>query len=298
LVADLRRRQPPPKGLQQTYARIVEAYHRPWRNQEIEEGAIVWCDAKYMDEFVKELKTAGSFLDLVQTGGFDFNLGPLPMKFSVLVKLVLRIISSRPQLSSGLFGSGDAGSVAALDALINFLVRRRRLSPFIGLPEPRNGSKPSVWPIEWAALNDIASRHFHALGICDKRVDAHFGAGNEALATVVSNHFRGVVKKAMREASLFRQTWEVREPGVAGRLVYEGELRHALLFRDEQGATRADRVRLEIQLPPDAILSRSSSEPTLRAWVFGKILNCSVEHGTLSLHVKPIAILTDYAAQQ
>jgi ABC-type phosphate/phosphonate transport system substrate-binding protein len=309
LVVDLRRRQPPPKGLQQTYDRMVEAYHRPWRSREIDEGAIVWSDPKYMDDFVKELKTAGSLLDVVQAGGLDFNLGPLPLRFSVLMKLGSRLISRRPQLSSGLFGSGDAGSVAALDVLIGFLVRRRRLSGFVGLPESsHHGPQRPVWPIEWEALNDIASRHIRALGICDKRVDANFGAGpsgagcgaagHSALSAVVSNHFRGVVKKATREASLFLQTWDVREPGVADRLVYEGELRSALLLRDDNGAVQASKVRLEVHLPPDAVLSGSSTESTLRAWVFGKILNWSVEHGTLSVHVRPIAVLKDNADQQ
>ncbi len=299
LVVDLRRRRPPPIGLQQTYQRMIEAYHRPWRSLEIDEGGIVWCDARSMDDVVKELKTTGSFLDAVQAGECDFNLGPLPLRPSAVVKLGLRLFGRRPQLSSGLWGSGDAGNVAALDALIGFLVRRHRLSPFVGLPES-TGRGPALpaWPIEWEALNDIATRHFQQLGVCDKRVDAHFGAGHGAHSAVVSNHFRSVLKKATREASLFRQTWNVLEPGVPGRLVHEGELRSALLLRDERGSTPASRIRIEVHLPADAVLSRPGVESTLRAWVFGKILNWSVEQGTLSVHIKPIAILRDHADQQ
>jgi hypothetical protein len=298
LVADLRRRRPPPRGFQQTYDRMVEAYHRPWSSREIDEGAIVWCDPKSMDDLVKELKTAGSLLDAVQAGAFDFNLGPLPMRFSVLLKLGSHLVSRRPQLATGLFGSGDAGNVAALEGLISFLVRRHRLSAFVGLPESTDHEpKPPAWPIEWEALNDITNRHFRALGICDKRVDANFGAGHSGLAEVVSNHFRGVVKKATRDASLFRQTWNVHQPGVPDRLVYEGELRSALSMRDDRGSMQANKVRLEVHLPPDAVLSHAP-ESTLRAWVFGKILTSAVEGGTLSLHVKPIAILKDYADEQ
>ena len=72
-AVDLRRRQPPPKGLHQTYQRMVETYHRPWREKEIEEGEILWSDPKSTDEFVKELKTKGSFLDLIRSGGVDYN---------------------------------------------------------------------------------------------------------------------------------------------------------------------------------------------------------------------------------
>ena len=49
--------------------------------------------SQYMDDFVKELKTAGSFLDVVAAGGFDFNFGPLPVRFSILMKLASRLIN-------------------------------------------------------------------------------------------------------------------------------------------------------------------------------------------------------------
>jgi hypothetical protein len=216
------------------------------------------------------------------------------------MKLASRLMNHKPQLSSELIESSGASSAAALDTLIQFLVCKRRLSPFVGFPEPDGGgtgTRTPAWPIEWEALNDIASRHFQHLGICDKRVDADLGAQNGALSAVVSGHFRAVIKKATRDASLFRQTWTVREQGTAGRLVYEGEMRCPLLLRNENGAAPASSVRLEINLPPEAVLSRSSAEPTLQAWVFGKILNWSVEHGVLSLQVKPIAILKDYDHQ-
>jgi hypothetical protein len=298
LVIDLRRQQPPPKGLHQTYQRMVETYHQPWRAQEIEEGEILWCDAKYIDEFVKELKTAGSVLDLVQAGGFDFNFGPIPVRFSIFMKMASRLLKRRPQLSSELVESSGGGSVAALDTLIQFLVHRRRLSPFIGFPEAASGaSMPPAWPIEWEALNDIATRHFQRLGICDKRVDANFGQNSSALSPVVSQHFRGVIKKATRDASLFRQTWTVAEPDKPARLVHEAELRSALLLSGPNGSAPASRVQVEANLPAGAVLSTNSSEPTVTAWVFGKVLHWSVEKGVLSLQVRPMAILRDYDHQ-
>jgi len=297
VAIDLRRRQPPPTGLQQTYQRMVETYHRPWREQEIEEGEILWCDPKYMDEFVKELKTAGSLLDVVQGGGCDFNFGPLPVRFSILMKLGSRLFKRRPQLAGDLVEAAGGGNVMALDTLIQFLVCRRRLSPFVGLPESTaNATRPPASPIEWEALNDIASRHFQQLGICDKRVDANLGSQHSVLSGVVSNHFRSVIKKATHDASLFRQTWTVREPGTTARLAYERELSTALILRNQNGSAPASRVQVEVNLPPGAVLSGASETP-LRAWVFGKILNWSVEHGIVSLQVKPMAILRDYAHQ-
>jgi len=206
LAIDLRRRQPPPKGLLQTYQRMVETYHRPWRAQEIEEGDILWCDAKYVDEFVKELKSAGSFVDLLRAGDWDFNIGPVPVKLSLIMKLRAVLLRRRPELSAELVEAVGVGSAAALDSLIQFLVRRHRLSPFVGFPERAAGaSRQPALPIEWEALNDITARHFQQLGISEKRVDAQLSSENNALSAVVSQHFRGVIKKAGRDASLFRR---------------------------------------------------------------------------------------------
>ena len=164
-----------------------------------------------MEEVVKEIRAEGSFLDDVRRGGYDFNFGPLPVRLSFLVRAGSRMISRRPQ---DLLGPRDAGVVAALETLISVLLSRRRLSTFVGFPEAgRDGSRAPAKPLEWEALNAIASRHFHSLGICDKPVDSHFGGVDSALSSVVSNHFRSVVKKATREISLFSQTWTILRAG-------------------------------------------------------------------------------------
>ena len=152
--------------------------------------------------------------------------------------------------------------------------------------------------MEWEALNAIASRHFHSLGICDKPFDSHFGGVDGALSSVVSNHFRSVVKKATREISLFSQTWTIREPDAAGRLIYECDLCSALQLRDTNGPAQVNKVTLEIGLPSTAVLSHPTSGTTLRAWMFGKVFDSKLEHGALKLHLKPIAILKDDADQQ
>jgi hypothetical protein len=114
---------------------------------------------------------------------------------------------------------------------------------------------------------------------------------------VVSAHFRGVLKKATHDASLFRQTWTVRANGTGARLDHEAEMATAVLLRTENGSTAVSKVRVDVDLPSGAALSGTSADATLRAWVFGKILNWSMEHGTVSLKVKPIAILRDYDHQ-
>jgi ABC-type phosphate/phosphonate transport system substrate-binding protein len=288
LVVDLRRRRPEPRGLHQTYQRMVESYHRPWRKQEIEESGILWSDPKCRDEFVKELKSGDSFLEMVQGGGLDFNLGPLPIKLSVLIKLGARLIGRGPQL----WDLGDGPSRLALDKLVQFLVRNRRLSPFVGFPEPSAGSPRPAWPIEWEALNDIISRHLQQLGVSDKRVDAQVSADSSMLSTVVSKHFGEVLKKATRGASFFCQTWVVRQSD--GRLVCEGEMRSALMLWHEHGSAPASKVRLEVVVPGDTPAAPWPVGSPFQAWVLGKIAKWSIEHGTLVVHVKPLAILKSH----
>jgi ABC-type phosphate/phosphonate transport system substrate-binding protein len=299
-AADVRRRQPPPKGLLQTYQRMVEAYHRPWRQRQVEEGEILWADLKYMDELVKELKLTGSPLDVVRAGGFDFNFGPIPVRLSVLMRVASQMVTRTPQLSSELIESSGGGSVAALDTLIQFLVRRRRLSPFVGFPECVDGkSEPPASPMEWQALSDIAARHFQRLGIGQKQVVVDLGPQNDVLSAVVSSHFQDVIRKGTHAASLFCQTWNVQDKGVSGRLVCEQQIRSALALGNGNGNGHrtASRVRVEVTMPGDAVLYGHAEQTALRAWVFGRILTWSVDQETLSLQVKPIAILREYAQQ-
>jgi hypothetical protein len=49
---------------------------------------------------------------------------------------------------------------------------------------------------------------------------------------------------------------------------------------------------MEVNVPA-ASLSRSSNDPSLRAWVFGRILKWTVEHGTLFMQIKPVAIVKE-----
>jgi hypothetical protein len=139
--------------------------------------------------------------------------------------------------------------------------------------------------------------NFQRLGVCDKPVDAHFGGPGSPLATAVSGHFRGVIKKGTHDVSLFRQTWLVCEPDADGRLFDERELRSPLTLRTQDGAAPACRVRMQVSLPSAVALAVPAIEPTLRAWVLGKILNWSVESDVLFLKVKAIAVLRDYAHQ-
>ena len=282
---------------------MVEAYHRPWREPG-DRGRRRFSGVipKYMDDFVKEFKTAGSFLDVVQARRMRLQLRTDPD--AILDPDEARVAADQPP-AAAVIGScsepRDAGDVAALDTLISSScagVACRRSSG--SRSRPGHGSRAAgladrMGSVERHRVPAFSTRS----GICDKRVDANFGAGHGALSAVVSSHFRGVIKKATREASLFRQTWNVREPGRPRRLVYEGELRSALLLRDDNGSAHGEQgAPGSAACRPTRCCPRIVGDTTLRAWVFGKILNWSVEHGALSLHVKPIAILKDDADQQ
>jgi ABC-type phosphate/phosphonate transport system substrate-binding protein len=296
LVVDLRRHQQPPRGLQQTYRRIVEDYHGPWLGQELEDGAIVWSDPKKMDETVARIKSQGSFLDLLAAGAFDFEIGPIPVRFSLLVKL-FRVLFKGRRLPGDL-PETHGGSAAALDSLIQCLVSRNGLSPFIGFRDADAAAdSAAVYPAEWEALDDIVSRHLAQLGISDKPIGTNFGSLSAPLVSAVATHFQAVLKKAKLDASLFCQTWKVEDPDNHWRLVYERDLHAPLVLRGSDGsARRANRVRLDVSPRTKARLATSANMP-LRAWVFGKIHEWSVDNDVLVILLRPIAVVRDYAHQ-
>ena len=296
LVVDLRRHQPPPRGLQQTYGRLVEDYHEPWRGQELEDSAILWSDPERMDETVARIKSQGSFVDLLGAGAFDFEIGPIPVRFSLLIKL-LRVMFKARRLP-GELPDGHGGSAASLDALIQCLVSRKGLSPFIGFREPdATVGSTAVYPAEWEALDDIVSRHLTQLGISDKRIGTNFGNLSAPLVSAVATHFQAVLKKAKHDASLFCQTWKVEDADNHWRLLYEKDLHAPLVLRGQDGsARRANRVRIDVSPNANARLTTSADVP-LRAWVFGKIHDWSVDNDVLMVQIRPIAVVRDYVHQ-
>ena len=298
LVVDLRRHQPPPRGLRQTYQCIVEDYHRLWGDKELEDGAILWSDSAKMDETVARIKSQGSFIDLLSAGAFDFEIGPVPIRFSLLMKL-LRVVFRGRQLPGDL-PEGYRGT-AALDSLIQCLVSRKGLSPFIGFTEgDGTAGDTTACPAEWNALDDVVSRHLTHLGIADKPIGTNFGRLSAPLMSAVADHFQAILEKAKLDASLFCQTWNVTKPDSHWQLAYESDLLAPMVLRDETGsARRANRVRIEVS--PENTENRArlsaSSEANLRAWVFGKIYNWSVDNDVLVILIRPIAVMRRYAHQ-
>ncbi len=294
---DLLRKRPPPKGFYQTYQAMVEKYHRPWREGEIEESDVVWYDPAQMDQFVKDLRRQGRLMDLVRSGGLDFSLGPIPIKLSILMKIFDGIFRTRLKLPPELMESSEVGIVAALDNLIKFLAGTRRLSPFIGFPEqPVEGSRLPEKPLEWEALNDVASRHFRRLGISQKPVDASLRRDSPALSAVVSSHFHGILKKGRRDASFFRQTWkieEIEENGRRYRLTHAEDLGGELRLATQEGPVT--RVVVEFKIPVEPRLRDSLPGEEVDAWLLGRINQRSGSNGdgiySLALQFKPIALL-------
>jgi ABC-type phosphate/phosphonate transport system substrate-binding protein len=310
-IVDLRRQQPPPTGLLQTYQRMVAELRSPWRHYAIEENNIIWSDPKYIDEFIKETKTTatGSLLDEVRKGTLDTSLWGIPLKFSLLVRLWTGLFASRyTQLASELQDSSAIGRVGALDMLLQYLVRKGQLSPLVGFPESiaaKGGARPSAAPMEWEALNRIASRHFHHIGTdghragsARKDIDAMLAPQTGALVDTVSSHFRGVLKRAQaaHTASFFCQTWDV---GETDRLVYEREMHSPLALGNDYGPVA--RVRLTVTMEPGTVLRDVPAGARPNAWVLGRVVKLSgCDQGTVVVEIKPMAILkrTDDDSQQ
>jgi ABC-type phosphate/phosphonate transport system substrate-binding protein len=289
LLVDARRKDPPPAGLAQSYRQRVSAYHSWWRDHDLQDREILWFDGKAFTEFIREAKLGG-VSQLVRTGGFDFSLAGLPIRLWVVTQLLARMFNQQARLAGELIDASEASSVAALQRAVQYLLHGARLAPFVGFPERFDDATPSAetaHPLEWVALSDVASRRFAELGISGG--DVVLDAKNESLSMVVSNHFRGVITRGMREAVLFRQTWNVNDDGTA--LSFETALHTPLKIG--HGAQAVAAARIEVVLGGAG--SQLAERTPVSAWVFGKINDTPTEGDVLVLRIKPLAVLASDA---
>jgi len=291
LVVDARRKDPPPAGLAQSYRQRVTDYHSWWREHDLEDREILWFDGPAFSAFIKEARLGG-MSQLVRTGGFDFSVAGLPIRLWAITQLLARVFNQQTRLAGELIDASEASSVAALQRAVQYLLRGGRLAPFVGFPERFDDGSPSseiAHPLEWVALSDVASRRFAELGIVGDN-DVVLDARNDSLSIAVSNHFRGVINRGMREAVLFRQTWNVSADG--GVLSYATSLHTPL--RVGNGSDVVTKARIDVVLA-DGGGSSLKTAGTVSAWVFGKINDTPTEGDVLVLRIKPLAVLASDA---
>jgi ABC-type phosphate/phosphonate transport system substrate-binding protein len=291
LVVDARRKEPPPAGLAQSYRRRVSEYHSWWHEHDLQDREILWFDAQAFTEFIREARLGG-VSQLVRAGGFDFNFAGLPIRLWVVTQLLARIFNQQARLAGELIDASEASSVAALQRAVQYLLRGGRLAPFVGFPERFDDRTPSseiAHPLEWVALSDVAARRFAELGIGGDH-DVVLDSRNASLSIVVSNHFRGVINRGMREAVLFRQTWTVSEDGTC--LSYATPLHTAL--RIGNGVQVVTSARIDVMLSNGHRGPLTANGP-VSAWVFGKINDTPTEGDVLVLRIKPLAVLASDA---
>jgi hypothetical protein len=290
LVLDARRKDPSPTGLAQSYRQRVTQYHSWWREHDLQDREILWFDGKGFSEFIKEARLGG-MSQLVRSGGFDFSLAGLPIRLWVVTPLLARMFNQQTRLAGELIDASEASSVAALQRAVQYLLRGGRLAPFVGFPERVGDSTPSseiAHPLEWVALSDVASRRFAELGIGGDH-DVVLDARNASLSLVVSNHFRGVINRGMREAVLFRQTWTLSGDAV---LSYATPLHTPLRIGD--GSQAVSSARIDVVLS-NGSSSRLTTQAPVSAWVFGRINDTLTEGDVLVLRIKPLAVLASDA---
>jgi hypothetical protein len=181
---------------------------------------------------------------------------------------------------------GVVGAAAALEGVIQFLVLKRRLAPFLGRPT------------EWEALDEMASGNFAALSGTkkprgEKKIDAQLQRNSRALSALSASHFRDVLQKSQRDASFFFQTWQVEKSEKGYRIAHSADFDGEMRVTGEEGAVR-DMV-LDFEIPAEADLSEYQAVGKMDAWVLGRSVKSSYagDNGTRHLHLslKPLALL-------
>jgi hypothetical protein len=280
LFIDLRKARPSPVGLHQTCQRMAEDYHLPWRNREINEGDVLWCDPG-IEQFIKQLRGRTWLGEMGDGGAIRIPIGPITIDPSFLTKVFSRLFGARLNLPPDLMDTSGVGNTAAVDNVIKYLVGRRRLSPFVGRP------------LEWEALEAITIRNFRRLGIGQRQGDAHLRRDTPALGALVARHFQQVLRTGERDASFFRHTWELSEAGTEYRLSYKEALGSELKPLSQEGPVNT--LLGEFTIPAEPEVRDRLAVRNNDAWLLGKIIDQaqSNDNGTACwrLRFKPLVLL-------
>ena len=273
---ELRRRRPAPVGFAQSYERLAQARHRPWRDREIQDADVLWSDPK-LDEFIRFFQGKSLFDEL----GNEKPIPGVPISLGALRQLLRRTLGETFKLAPELASTTEVGGTEALSRLIKFLVRDRRLSSFTGKP------------LEWDALEDIIRRDFRKLGIWQRDTGARLQRDG-ALSDLVSRHFQDVLEKGTT-ASFFEVQWQLEQSDDGYRLAHNEALNGELRIMLKGGTVLSRNLLLEFTLPPDLQFRENLAAVGNTAWLLGKITERTRVGqngaGEIRVRFKPYAVL-------
>ena len=196
------------------FSEQVRRYHDPWRlgaARELADADVLGQDRDAIEELIGEMKLAEG-----------------PWVKRVIARLVSAKEESEEEAPTGLTREllverGEVGGTTRLSGLLEYLARRRQLSLFTGTA------------LEFEAWDRAACDLFSATLPEGERLDADSSnllhPDSASLTHLVSRHFDGVLREAMRLPSLFCRVWQTQKDpqgGLAWVLRRERELPVAL----------------------------------------------------------------------
>ncbi len=288
LVWDLRRHRPPPVGFRQSYQSLVDRYHQPWRVRQIDEAEVLWCHPE-IGKLIKKLRRDGWLAGLGDEAKVDIPVVPVRIPWAWLRRTLYRLFGRRLKLPPELLDPSDVENNVALESVIQTLVARRRLSPFLGSP------------LEWEALDEMTVHNFRGLDVGQGAAEARLQRDSRELSALAASHFREVMNHSKHDLSLFRRTWEVQGNGNGYHLTHRAALAADLRLAGDLDAVSV--LNVEFDVPAGSSLSDYLSDQKLDAWLLGQWDGVRRTHGDnglrrLCLRFRPVALLRDTSAQQ
>src|SRR5207244_2189078 len=227
-----RRRRPPPVGFPRTYQKLIDEYHGPWHDRQIREADVLWCDPK-IDEFIDRFRGISTLEGDVRKVTIPY----LHISLAAVESVFHRMFADKLKLAPELVNAKEIGNTAAVDRLVRYLVRSRRLSSFAGRL------------VEWDALEDIVRRTFYRLGVGQTLEGAHLQR-DAALAGMVARHFQEVLEKS-KIACFFHHRWEPEETEKGFRLTHTEDLGGDLRLVLNVGTAVTRTLLLEFEIPQE-----------------------------------------------
>jgi ABC-type phosphate/phosphonate transport system substrate-binding protein len=269
---DLRSQRPPPAGFLETHRRMLEEYHRPWRDLRINDSDVLWCSPG-LDKSIDRVRAKATPFDNLPVPFLHVPLG-------AVLWALHRLFGGRLGFAPELLDVTEAGDTAALDRFIKFLVRGERLSAFSGRA------------MEWDALDNIVRRNLRRLGLGQTAAAAHVER-DPALAGMVSRHFQEVIDKTTT-VSFFHYRWQVEEDRGQYLLTHEEVLGGDLRLTLKEGVVPAKTLQVECKLPALPAIRDALASCGNDAWLLGIRKEAPTSQngtGQVRVEFEPIALL-------
>lgn len=265
--------RPVPRTLPEMCASLAARVHRPWSQRTLTDANVLACNRPRVEEQIEDLKAqrlVPPAMGGVTRLAYSIGAGiPFAKGLSLEAGRRFELVMDPTRVSNTL----------RLTALLQLLVGRQLLSPFVGVP------------LEWEGLNELA----RSILPDAEPGDVLIRHEDETVIEFASRHFNRVLDDGMKQLSLLPGSWLVSRRD--GRCLAQQHI--PLPAHLTIGGTRISALRLEFNVADEVEVPIDPESRLMKCWVLGKLVRATIDQesaSTLSLHLRTVALLLEESA--